>query len=266
MRFRDVSDYARLRRWTTNPWEIVRFRNRQQSGEVLDVRFRSSAPIFLRGGVHDYHMFDRIFLRDEYRLQSASSGAHVPWECVVDLGGNVGVFTARVASLAKRVVTYEPVQMNYERLLGNTRQLENVTAVRAAVAGKAGSLRIYHPAEESRSGTFTSHTELLGPETEHYDEVRALTLDDLFREHEIARCDLLKIDVEGAEYEILHGASAGTLKRVARIHGEYHDVDSTDARTRIANFRDFITSQGFAMVVAPHTTKPNHGMFFAQRP
>ncbi len=47
-----------------------------------------------------------------------------------------------------------------------------------------------------------------------------MTLDEIFDDNKIVRCKLLKIDCEGAEYEILPNARA--LSRVDYLSGEFH--------------------------------------------
>jgi hypothetical protein len=76
---------------------------------------------------------------------------------------------------------------------------------------------------------------------------------------------LRRIARDPDEYEILHVADRQTLRRIERIHGEFHDVRPEDARTRIGDFLDFLEGHGFATCVAPHRKKSNHGMFFAHR-
>jgi hypothetical protein len=56
-------------------------------------------------------------------------------------------------------------------------------------------------------------------------KVRALTLSQVFEAHAIDKLDLLKLDCEGAEYEILSGASPEVFKKIERIIMEYHDID-----------------------------------------
>lgn len=262
MRLRDLSDYLQLRRFTTNPWEIVRFRNAQQRGDTLSVHLRSGEPFFIRGGLHDFHMFHRIFLKDEYRLQES---ARTPWKCVVDLGANVGMFSVRAATLAERVIAYEPVPQNFEQAQRNTAEFDNVTVVRSGVSAEECTIRLYHPKHEVRTGTYTTHLELLETPPDRYDESPAITLDQLFERHEIEVCDLMKIDIEGHEYEVLHAASPDVLARIQRIHGEYHDANPDDPRTRIDHFVGWLTELGFRTVHVPHDKKPNHGMFFAAR-
>ena len=262
MRLEDFRDWLALRRIATNPWAVVRYRKSHREGQVLAVRLRDAGPLELRGGRADFHMFHRIFLRDEYRLNSTVTGA---LGCVVDLGANVGLFTARIAPLAQRVIAYEPYPPHFAQLVKNVAGRANVETVEAAVAGKSGTARLYEPLNEGQSGTHSLHPESGGYMSKRFHEVQALSLDELFARHAIEVCDLLKLDVEGSEYEILYGASADTLARVRRIHGEYHDVRREDPRTRIAAFTRFLRDAGFEVEVVPHRRKENHGNFFAAR-
>jgi FkbM family methyltransferase len=260
MKLEDLRDYRTLRRCTANPWEIVRFRKTGRPGQILEVRFLDEPPLFLRGGASDFHMFHRINLRDEYRLRG-----HVRWDCVVDLGGNVGLFAARAAQTARRVITYEPVPENYERLLLNCDPRPRVEPVCAAVAARPGPLRIYRPRNATLTGVHSSFTEMGGHMSDAYDDAEAITLDQLFARHEVRKCNLLKLDVEGQEYEILHAASDETLARIDRIHAEYHNVQPEDPSSRIENFEKFLESKDYEPEVVPHRRKPNRGMIYATR-
>ncbi|MCA8959078.1 MAG: FkbM family methyltransferase [Planctomycetes bacterium] len=267
VRLADVRDYWTLRRWTENPLEVLRFRKQQSDGSELEVRFGSHAPhsprptLRLRGARADYHMFHRIFLRDEYHLH----GLLQPGWTVVDLGGNIGMFTARVAPHVHRVVVAEPVPENFDRLTINTGGFDNVTALRVAVGDHDGTIPIYAPRSAKTTGVYSAHPAGNALLSDDSIEVDCITLDRLFEQESIDRCDLLKIDVEGAEYAILGSASPDTLARIRRIHGEYHDVEPATPENRIAGFESFLEHSGFQVEVHPHRKKPNHGMFFASR-
>src|SRR4029453_2860118 len=135
MRIEDLSDYLRLRRLGENPWEGLRLRKRSGGEQGLHVRFRDGRRLELRGGSRDFHIFHRIFLRDEYRLDACSPGS---LDCVVDLGDHVGLFACPPAPLARRVICYEATARNFKRLERNVAGLENVVAVREAVSGLGG--------------------------------------------------------------------------------------------------------------------------------
>ena len=262
MRIADVSDYFKLRQIATNPFETLRFRRRLALGDLAEVKLRSGQRLQLRAGRADYHMFHRIFVRDEYRLLPLVSK---PIGDVVDLGGNVGIFAARMAPLAERVFSYEPVPENFAQLTENVGACQNVTAVQKAVSGEAGELTIHCPVNQKQSGVYSARPH--GPHASYEGAitVEALALDGVFQTHAIDRCDLLKIDVEGSEYDILHSLSDEGWARIQRIHGEYHDVGEDDPRTRLENFQPFLEDKGFKVDVEAHRRKPNHGMFFATR-
>ena len=264
MRPEDFRDYFKLHRFVANPWQVVRFRKTQTLGTALSVLLRDAPALHLRGGLPDHHMFHRIYLRDEYRLDPFDHPDR-DWQCVVDLGANTGIFSARAAAFSNRVIAYEPIEENFRQLERNLRGRENVIFIRGAVAGESGPLRIYQPIEKTRTGAFSAHAKGGGFLSDRFEEVTAITLDELFERHQIEVCNLLKIDVEGEEYSVLDAAGDETLAKIERIHGEYHDVDRSDPRTRIQNFSRSLSSKGFDVVVLPHERKTNHGMFFATR-
>ena len=261
MRITDISDWFLLRRLVTSPLTVMRFRRNPDPSAELELRLREAPSLYLRGGRSDFHMFHRIYLRDEYKLNSVGEGR---LGCVVDLGGNVGLFSARVAPYAERVVACEPVPENFAQLKRNTQEFSNVVAVNAAVAAESGTMRIFLPRTTKRSGSSSAHLDP-GHDPDSFHDARAVSFETLLQEHKISRCDLLKIDVEGSEYEILHSLSESAWECIQRIHGEYHDVGPEDPRTRWENCEAFIRSKGFRVQSAPHRHKPNHVMFFAER-
>jgi len=77
--------------------------------------------------------------------------------------------------------------------------------------------------------------------------VPSVTLRDIFEEHRIRRCDFLKIDCEGAEYDILYSSSPDVLERVDQIAMEVHhgegERENIDAMTSFLESRGFMTRQ-----------------------
>ena len=88
------------------------------------------------------------------------------------------------------------------------------------------------------------------------------TLDELLRRLGVARCDLLKLDCEGAEYEILYGASEETLRAIDAITAEYHV--GLNEHT-VAELVRFLESRGFIVTSTP-LLDPEGGYLYAQRP
>jgi hypothetical protein len=76
-----------------------------------------------------------------------------------------------------------------------------------------------------------------------HETVTCTTLDAIFRDNAITHCHCLKIDCEGAEYELLYGASAETLAKIDMIILEYHGVAGHDSKT----LKQFLREHGFSV-------------------
>jgi FkbM family methyltransferase len=130
----------------------------------------------------------------------------------VDVGANAGVFSlvgSRWVGTTGRVLAFEPSSREFSRL-GDTIALNglgNVQAVRAAVGSEAGtaSLRV---AVETYAGLNTLGRDFAydGIETAQLERVSVTTLDAFVTSHGVSRVAAMKIDVEGAERDVLLGA------------------------------------------------------------
>ena len=61
--------------------------------------------------------------------------------------------------------------------------------------------------------------------------VRCTDVARLLDANSLSRVDIMKMDVEGAEYDILYGMSSETLHRIGELRMEYHDLDRRSAAT-----------------------------------
>lgn len=145
-----------------------------------------------------------------------------PDAVVVDVGAHVGCFAAFAATLCPtgQVLAAEMHAPNYARLVRHLAPFAHARAVQCAVVGDCPPAGyVVHPAN-------TGMHALVGL-AEVPGIVVALavtrTLDALLREYAVRRVDLLKLDIEGAEYAVLRTAARdGVLGRVRRIVGEWH--------------------------------------------
>ena len=137
------------------------------------------------------------------RLEYTHDGFDIgPGETVIDVGGNIGTFALLAAQRAARVITVEPNGDNFARLQGNLARngASNVTALRAAVAQTSGTVTLQCAAE---GGYHTISAGILDGAALSVETVPAITLPQIFETYQVERCDFLKLDCEGAEYEIL---------------------------------------------------------------
>ena len=144
-------------------------------------------------------------------------------DVVIDIGGNIGIFALHAARCARQgtVFTFEPNSENYDLLLKNIalNSAANIMPARAALSGGRGQLKLF---TNPRGGGF--HSVVQGRAVDHaeFELVDTLPLRDVFDHHQIKRCALLKLDCEGAEYEILESLSDEYFGRIDKLVMEYH--------------------------------------------
>lgn len=149
---------------------------------------------------------------------------------VVDVGANIGTFTiyAKHTLPAARVIAIEPEVGNFSLLHDNVSLngfSESVTCINSALCASEGEIDLF--VVDSSSGKNSTKHQFPGAQTV---TVSCTTLDVVFAQHNITRCDLLKIDCEGAEYDILFNASPEVLNCVGSIILEWHGVDNYSDR------------------------------------
>ena len=134
-----------------------------------------------------------------------------PGMTFVDVGANDGYYTlfaAQRVGSAGRVVAVEPSsreRVNLKRNIARNR-LDNVTVVPAALGSACGvaDLRLAQGAHSGHNtlGKFAHD----GVKAERFQRVDLETLDKVAHDLGLARVDMVKIDVEGAEASVIHGA------------------------------------------------------------
>jgi FkbM family methyltransferase len=168
--------------------------------------FRGRAVRCVLGEMCEYEVLQEIFVDEVYKLELPARAA-----TIVDLGSNVGLsalyFMARCPDA--RVLVVEPNPALLGRLRRNVGHLRRVTIAPVAVADRNGETRLSVP-----SGSWSGR---LGDGRGY--RVSTVTLDALLAEHHFLKVDVLKFDIEGAEFGALKVAD---LSAVDALIGELH--------------------------------------------
>lgn len=182
---------------------------------------------------------------------------------VVDVGAYVGVYTlkaARRVGSKGRVVALEPHPASFRLLKHNVElnHLENVKLLPYALASSKGRRKLYSPRYRANASLNREYAELWDERLEAF-EVECFSLVDLLDLLSIDRVDLLKLDVEGAELEILE-ASGEALKRIERLVIETHlDICSFEKLERL------LVKYGFTVSMKFDELAPNQAFLAAVR-
>lgn len=149
-----------------------------------------------------------------------------PDAVVFDVGANVGWWTVplarRLARAGGRVIAFEPVPANRARLewaIAANAVGANVLVAPVALGDKPGELGMWLKSEETGAGSGTAAL-VTGDGPVHL-RVPVVALDSWAAEFDITNCDLMKLDIEGAELMMLRGAERFIARTRPLIFGEF---------------------------------------------
>ncbi|HSU65369.1 MAG TPA: FkbM family methyltransferase, partial [Tepidisphaeraceae bacterium] len=160
-------------------------------------------------------------------------------DVVVEAGANIGahtVYLARETGPQGAVIAFEPQRLVFQTLCANIalNSFTNVICKQSAVGDAPGTLLVpsLDPARENNFGGLS----LLGHS--HGEPVPVVRLDDLG----LARCRLLKVDVEGMELQVLKGA-AKLIERCTPAL--YVENDRTENSADLVRFIDSLNYDAY---------------------
>jgi FkbM family methyltransferase len=242
----------------------ARFLARQLAGrgtQCYELR-RSGMRFNLRHGSGDVAILNKIFARDRalssYEPPAAVASAldSTAAPRILDVGANIGLFGVYALSRwpGAEITAFEPDPGNFEvlsRTIAANDSGERWTAVPAAVAGADGQLS-FVPGQGAKA-----HLAGAG-------EQGAITVPAIdFFDQQGDGVDLVKMDIEGGEWEILADPRLATLKARA-IRLEWHTLMCPAADPR-ASAIGLLHAGGFSHVVDGDREHERNGVLWAWR-
>jgi len=232
-------EYANLARTIGNwPMYLLHKFQRGRPNEYRFITRRRRIPFVVPGALRG--TFKEVFMADTYDLRTLfDSLPENP--TVIDIGANIGLFSVAMVDgvPGARCFAYEPHPGNFVYLERNAEAAQQIFPHPMAVAAPDSPdiLTLHFDAEE------------FGTRNHESVEVPATSLDAIVEHHAIGRIDLLKLDCEGAEYDILYGASSDTVDRIRQIVMETHDLD--DDKRNVRALARFLSARGLLVSAKP---------------
>ena len=183
---------------------------------------------------------------------------------VMDIGAAIGEYSL-YAALAKpgvHVVAFEPFPDSFQVLQENLaiNDIHTIKAFQKAVWSRSGTLNLNlgtgEPLQISSYRVDDNIKEADGL------SVAAVSLEEAIQAAHIDRVNLLKMDCEGAEYEILLNTTSDTFKKIDRIIMEYHDLD---IERSYLNLVEHLQKEGYRVECYPNIVHDELGYLFAER-
>jgi FkbM family methyltransferase len=172
-----------------------------------------------------HSIFTEVFHNGEYDVPGLTLG---PGDVVLDVGAHQGFFACYAALKGARVHAYEPDPDNYALLLENVARNGlgvSVEAHNTAVGAATGRVQLYglDAMGGGMNSTSDAYARVTGHRVREARDVPCLSVADMLAPFAEGRIALFKLDVEGAELEILRALPAAAAASIDSFALEYHE-------------------------------------------
>ncbi|MBI2634103.1 FkbM family methyltransferase [Candidatus Peregrinibacteria bacterium] len=202
----------------------------------------------------DASVLNEIFVEREYRILEPiiqnSKGV------VVDIGAHIGLFCLYVRAFNRdvKIYAFEPGSGNFQLLKKNLKRNhfeKNIIAKNLAVAGEEGTCELYL-SPDSHNHSLLKFGTKLGTE-----KVGAVSLSKILDKTGVV--DLIKMDCEGAEFEIIRSLKKHDFERVKNFYLEYHKYSPELNEEEI---KDILMKNSYKVKVLPSHYDRRLGFIF----
>jgi len=183
--------------------------------------------------------YQTLFIRDEDLISEIELNND---EIFVDIGANVGIYTLQVASKypKNRIISIEALPEEFKALKRNiidVNNLENVSLVNMGVFSNSDKITLYQtPIWTTASSAFVKSGKAI--------EIPCDTLDNIIQKLKSDKIFVIKMDIEGSEYDALIGASK-TLQNCKKIIIEVHITDTMNREENMNRIKKILLENNF---------------------
>lgn len=191
------------------------FLNPKSPGRV-SVKLKPVAfPFIIRGASSDRKVVTQVFYQRDYEIS-------LPFEpsIIVDCGSNIGLASIYFKNRypKSKIIAIEPEQENFELLELNLAPYQNIFLENKGVWSENCHLEVLQGPDREAWSFFVRPTPHQTDAT-----IDAVGIDDIMNKYGLETIDLLKIDIEGAEFELFEKNYEKWIPRVRVIIIELHD-------------------------------------------
>jgi FkbM family methyltransferase len=178
------------------------------------------------------------------------------FDTVVDVGANVGMWIEyiRTVSSVKRIYAIEP---NINALKTLRDSFDNIEIIDSALHYENGKLSLYTHDNNSTVSAIKNHSYF----SDTY-SVNAITLKSFIEKNRVDRINLLKIDIESAEYDLINSFDSDDFNLIDNILVEYHLLGSKTIDD-VRGLEDTLKSNGYS--ISTRNMNSVGGFIFAKK-
>ena len=235
---------------------------------------------FAENNIHASHVSvqgHEMYLDSSDSLRLSTNGVFEPYttevikqnisngDIVMDIGANIGYFTLIMAKGIRengKVFSFEPEPKNFELLKKNVEinNYSNVILEKKAIGNKTGIAKLYLADRKNNifySGMHRIFRSDLVSQISNPVSINIIKLDDYLQDlKSIKKIRLIKIDVEGAEFDVLKGMSKMLDENKGiKIVMEFSSENLEDYGSNPSDVMDFLINKGFKLSIINEVEK-----------
>jgi FkbM family methyltransferase len=218
------------------------------------LRLSFSGYIFRIGHYLDVLTLKETLFDGQYPLPAKRNST------IIDIGANLGDYSILAARQLPhaRILAYEPSLATYEMLCENLilNSAFNVTPYCQAVMASPGSIKLYQHSASGLSSVYkvrSNTTVQVTPVT---------NLEEIFLKNKLNSCDVVKMDCEGAEFDVLLNLPDAIYKKISAFALEYHDSFGAHRHPELVKK---LAEKNYSVKVIPHPLEENIGIILANK-
>jgi FkbM family methyltransferase len=240
--------------------------------KIREVKFNHQTLKFVYRDDSDASVIDEFFVDHMYRTTELQISDcpdvkyGIPTLCrdrfqILDIGAHIGVFSVYSSILLglsdsrrqSEIIALEPEPNNFKLLKENIKlnNIKNVTPIQSAlISGKETKTKLYlskNTHNHSTNKPVNQPTSITVP---------AINLEQLMKQNKLSKIGLLKMDIEGAEFEIILNLKSLILNRIGNIAVEYHE----SAKHKRQDLENFLRPHGFSVEHFPNKFDKRFGL------
>lgn len=206
----------------------------------------------------DQSVWNEIYKHKEYRrIEMIIVKAKYP---IMDIGAHAGFFSLYVTELNSQIdiFAFEPEKDNLIALKNNIQlnNFKNIKIIPLALA-KNTAQRLFKITKDNHNHYLMNENEAEVNTKGRI--INTISFSDFCQKYKLNKISLMKIDIEGGEYEIINSLNKNDYIKIQNIIMEYHNNKEYNYKQMEATLRQ----NGFGIQVFPSKFDKNMGFLFA---
>jgi FkbM family methyltransferase len=195
----------------------LNFHVKFSKSKIIETKVKGlRSKIKLRNKTSDIEVFKQIFRNREYDIDYISI---INPRFIVDCGANTGLSSIyfHLHFPMSTIIAIEPEKENFDTLISNTSSIHNIIPLNKGVWNRKSNLNLI----DMNLGAWGYVTE--ESSSVNNDTIETITITELMKNYNIETIDILKIDIEGSEYNLFMDNFDFWLSKVKVLIIEVHD-------------------------------------------